>query len=113
MHSGEVSSDPENVRRTISADEVEPLRAALRPVLPSLAEAPVRESTTCIFTNTSDEDFLIDFHPAYRQVLISSPCSGHGFKFSSAIGELQTDLLMTGKTRFDISPFRLDRTGGR
>jgi sarcosine oxidase len=113
MHSGEISADPENVRRAISPDEVEPLRAALRPVLPRLAEAPVRESATCIFTNTSDEDFLIDFHPAYRQVLISSPCSGHGFKFSSAIGELQADLITTGKTRFDISPFRLDRTGGR
>lgn len=109
MHSGEIASDPDNVRRSISADEVEPLREALRPVLPLLADAPVRESKTCVFTNTSDEDFLIDYHPAYRQVLISSPCSGHGFKFSSAIGELQADLLMTGKTRFDISPFRLDR----
>jgi sarcosine oxidase len=113
MHSGEISDHPKNVRRSISPDEVEPLRAALSPVLPRLAEAPVRDSTTCIFTNTSDEDFLIDFHPAYRQVLISSPCSGHGFKFSSAIGELQADLLTSGKTRFDISPFRLDRATGR
>ena len=113
MHSGEISSDPESVRRSVSDDEVDPLRAALSPVLPELSRAPVRESTTCLFTNTSDEDFLIDFHPAYRQVLISSPCSGHGFKFSSAIGEVQADLLITGNTRFDISPFRLDRTGGR
>ncbi|MEO5902812.1 MAG: N-methyl-L-tryptophan oxidase [Gemmatimonadaceae bacterium] len=110
MHSGEIALDPENVRRSIGDDEVEALRSALRPVLPDLSSAPVRESGTCIFTNTSDEDFLIDFHPAYKQVLISSPCSGHGFKFSSAIGELQADLLMTGKTRFDICPFRLDRS---
>jgi len=113
MHSGEVVPDPDSAGRTVDPREVEPLRAALRPVLPQLADAPVRESTTCLFTNTSDEDFLIDFHPAYRQVLISSPCSGHGFKFSSAIGELQADLLATGKTRFDISPFRLDRSGSR
>ena len=109
MHSGETASDPANIRRSVDDHEVEPLRAALRPVLPELSNAPVRESGTCIFTNTSDHDFLIDFHPAYRQVLISSPCSGHGFKFSSAIGELQADLLATGKTRVDISPFRLDR----
>jgi sarcosine oxidase len=113
MHSGEVTTDPESVRRSIGDDEVEPLRAALRPVLPTLATAPLLDSATCIFTNTSDEDFLIDFHPAYRQVLISSPCSGHGFKFSSAIGELQADLLTSGHTRFDISPFRLDRTSSR
>ncbi len=110
MHSGEIVSDPANVRRSIGDVEVESLRAALRPVLPGLSNAPVRESGTCIFTNTSDEDFLIDFHPAYKQVLISSPCSGHGFKFSSAIGELQADLLTTGTTRFDIAPFRLDRS---
>ena len=113
MHSGEISADPEGVRRSVNDDEVDPLRAALRPVLPGLAIAPVRETSTCIFTNTSDHDFLIDFHPAYRQVLISSPCSGHGFKFSSAIGELQADLLMTGKTRFDISPFRLGKLPDR
>ncbi|HUQ47737.1 MAG TPA: N-methyl-L-tryptophan oxidase [Gemmatimonadaceae bacterium] len=113
MHQGEMSSGPDAVRRSVHADEVKPLRKALRQVLPELAEAPVRETATCVFTNTSDEDFLIDFHPAYPQVLISSPCSGHGFKFSSAIGELQADLLMTGKSRFDLSPFRLDRAGGR
>lgn len=110
MHSGEITSDPANVRRSIDNAEVEPLRSALRGVLPGLSTAPVRESSTCIFTNTSDGDFLIDFHPAYKQVLISSPCSGHGFKFSSAIGELQADLLTTGKTRFDLSRFRLDRS---
>ena len=109
MHSGELASDPESVRRSIDDSEVEPLRAALRPILPGLSVAPVRDAATCIFTNTSDGDFLIDFHPAYKQVLISSPCSGHGFKFSSAIGELQADLLTEGKTRFDLSPFRLDR----
>jgi sarcosine oxidase len=113
MHSGEIAPDPESVRRSINNDEVEPLRAALSPVLPMLANASVIDSTTCLFTNTSDEEFLIDFHPAYPQVLISSPCSGHGFKFSSAIGELQADLLTKGKTRFDISPFRLDRTSSR
>jgi sarcosine oxidase len=109
MHSGELSSTPDEVRRSVDASEVEPLRAALRPVLPELSRARVLESTTCLFTNTSDHDFLIDFHPAYPQVLISSPCSGHGFKFSSAIGELQADLLIDGATRFDISPFRYDR----
>jgi sarcosine oxidase len=42
-------------------------------------------------------------------VLISSPCSGHGFKFASAIGEVQADLLITGQSSFDLTPFRIDR----
>jgi sarcosine oxidase len=109
MHSGEISRSPDDVRRTVDENEIDSLRAALQPVLPGLARARVVDSTTCVFTNTSDHDFLIDFHPVYSQVLISSPCSGHGFKFSAAIGELQADLLIDGQTRFDISPFRYDR----
>ncbi len=109
MHSGEIAPDPDSVERGVNDDEVKPLRAALRPVLPTLADAPVRDRATCLFTNTPNHDFIIDFHPLHPQVLISSPCSGHGFKFASAIGELQAELLMTGKSRFDLSPFRIGR----
>ena len=109
MHSGDTVRDPGSVERTVNDAEDKPLRAALRPVLPQLAEAPVRERGVCLFTNTPDHDFIIDFHPLHRQVLISSPCSGHGFKFASAIGELQAELLTTGKSRFDLSPFQIKR----
>jgi glycine/D-amino acid oxidase-like deaminating enzyme len=37
---------------------------------------------------TPDQDFIIDRHPEHPQVVYASPCSGHGFKFSSAIGEV-------------------------
>jgi sarcosine oxidase len=109
MHSGELAQDAESVRRVVKDDEVKPLRAALRPVLPQLAEAAVRENSVCIFTNTPDHDFIIDFHPEHRQVLISSPCSGHGFKFASAIGELQADLITGDRARFDLAPFSATR----
>ena len=109
MHDGETVVDPSSVRRTVSDAEVKSLRAALHPVLPALSEAPVRETAVCLFTNTPDHDFIIDFHPDHPQVLISSPCSGHGFKFASAIGELQAELVVTGASTFDLSPFRLDR----
>ncbi|MFL5480892.1 MAG: N-methyl-L-tryptophan oxidase [Gemmatimonadaceae bacterium] len=109
MHDGKIAAAPETVDRVVTETDVAPLRAALSKVLPSLARAPVRDSTTCIFTNTPDHDFVIDFHPAYPNVLISSPCSGHGFKFASAIGELQADLLTTGRSRFDLTPFRIGR----
>ena len=109
MHDGETVPEPDAVRRTVDEADLRPLRAALRPILPGLSEAPVRASDVCLFTNTPDHDFIIDFHPFCPQVLISSPCSGHGFKFASAIGEIQAELLMTGKTSFDLSPFRIDR----
>ena len=109
MHDGKIVSSPDSVKRTVDETEVSPLRAALKPILPALSEAPVRESDVCLFTNTPDHDFIIDFHPFFPQVLLSSPCSGHGFKFASAIGEIQADLLMKGKTEFDLSPFRIGR----
>lgn len=109
MHDGEISADPESVRRDVDDRDLKPLRAALKPVLPGLSVAPVRETGTCLFTNTPDHDFVVDFHPLHPQVLISSPCSGHGFKFASAIGELQAELLIDGRTRFDLSPFRIER----
>ncbi len=109
MHDGTIVPDPDRVDRVVAPNEVNALRAALRPVLPDLAEAPVRETSVCLFTNTPDHDFVIDFHPRDRRVLISSPCSGHGFKFASAIGELQADLVTTGTTAMDLTPFRLGR----
>jgi sarcosine oxidase len=64
---------------------------------------------TCMFTNTEDNHFVIDLHPEYPQVALASPCSGHGFKFASVVGEIMADLAEKGMTRHDISLFRLDR----
>jgi len=65
----------------------------------------------CTFTNTPDHHFIIDLHPEYPQVCIASPCSGHGFKFASVVGEIMADLAEEGMTRHDISLFRLERFG--
>lgn len=111
MHQGEVFAHPGEVRRTVDHGEVEPLRDALRQILPGVAAAPVTGSMVCLFTNTPDTDFAIGFHPEHPQVLVSSPCSGHGFKFASAIGELHADLLTGEKPCIDLTPFRLDRFG--
>jgi sarcosine oxidase len=109
MHGGDIVSTLGSVNRVVADNEVRSLRAALEPVLPGLATAPLRASKTCLFTNTPDQHFIVDWHPRNPHVLVSSPCSGHGFKFASAIGEAQADLLTLGKTRFDMSPFRIAR----
>jgi hypothetical protein len=73
---------------------------------------PTMNLETCLFTNTPDNHFVIDEHPVYPQVTFASPCSGHGFKFASVIGEVMADLSTTGVTRHDISLFRLERLVG-
>ena len=112
MHSGAIYDYADDVDRSIHEDEAEALKNAIRPVLPSLSASPVRGATTCLFTNTPDHDFIIDFHPDYRRVLISSACSGHGFKFASVVGEIQADLVTAGRSRFDLGPFSLSRFRG-
>jgi sarcosine oxidase len=58
-----------------------------------LAVGPSFGARTCLYTNTANQDFWMDYHPESRQVLIASPCSGHGFKFVSVIGEILADLV--------------------
>jgi sarcosine oxidase len=78
--------------------------------IPALA-APVVRLKTCMYTRAPDEHFVIDTHPDDSRIVIASPCSGHGFKFASAIGEILADLALTGVTAHDISRFRMSRFG--
>ena len=101
---GETSA-PDSVRREVSRNEVQEMSGLLQRFIPDAA-GPLLESTVCLYTNTPDTHFLIDAHPEFSQVLIVSPCSGHGFKFSSAIGELVADLIRKGETRYDLRLFK-------
>jgi sarcosine oxidase len=89
----------------VSANEVDDIRDLVRRFVPR-ADGRLRKSAVCLYTNTPDEHFWIDRHPAHPQVLIVSPCSGHGFKFASVIGEIVADSLIEGRSRFDLSLFR-------
>lgn len=51
----------------------------------------------------------MDRLPGDERVILASPCSGHGFKFASVIGEVLADLAATGETAHDISLLRLNR----
>jgi sarcosine oxidase len=103
-HHGEFTS-PDQIRRTVSSAEVDAMRAIVRRYLPG-ADGPLRSATVCMYTNTPDEHFWIDWHPVHPQVLIASPCSGHGFKFASAVGEILCQMVTEGRTRFDLSLFQ-------
>jgi len=67
------------------------------------------EHKACLYTMMPDEHFVIDTLPGFEQVIIASPCSGHGYKFASAVGEILADLATSGRSRFDLSMFALRR----
>lgn len=106
-HQGDtVSAD--TVCREVNDAERRRLAAVVGRFLPLLSASP-HQSVTCLYTNTPDEHFVFDRHPAHANVLIVSPCSGHGFKFASAIGELAADWATESTSQFDLSLFRLGR----
>jgi sarcosine oxidase len=110
-HGGELTH-PDRMRREVTPDDVLPVRNFLHQHIP-LLESPPIESKTCIYTNTPDGHFLIDFHPTEEDAIIVSPCSGHGFKFASVVGEIVSELAVDGKTNHDISMFKIGRFGIR
>jgi len=64
---------------------------------------------TCMYDMTPDEDFTIDTHPHYHNIAFATGFSGHGFKFASAVGEALKDIVTTGETKVDLTPFKLNR----
>ena len=115
FHDGDVVRDPDAISRAVDPDEIQRVRDAVRHILPGVASGSVRTVFSTSSKNVTVHQyarytFSHRIHPSFPNVLISSPCSGHGFKFASAIGELQADLLIDGRTRFDVTPFRLARS---
>ena len=82
--------------------EEQKLRIILEQYLPELANHPI-EITACLYTNTPDEHFVIDFMPdSQNNIVLATGFSGHGFKFVPVIGEILADLVTEGKTNHDI-----------
>ena len=103
------STHPDIVNREVGKDECDDMFYRLtKPRLKGLRDTLIR-ADVCLYTVTPDEHFVIDFHPESERVAIASPCSGHGFKHSAAIGEVLAQLALDGATEFDISGFGLAR----
>ena len=77
----------------------------------SSGEPTCVDATVCLYTNTPDDHFLVDTHPASDRILYASPCSGHGFKHSTALGEALVQQVTTGRSAIDLSPFARTRLG--
>lgn len=97
-------TDPDQADRTVHLEEVAEMRAALAQRIPDLNGSLVA-TATCLYTLTPDHHFIIAPHPRTPQVIIASPCSGHGYKFASVIGEILADLAIDGSTRHPIALF--------
>ena len=102
--------DPDRDREHADPVALAKLRDFLRTHMPDLSDAEVTYSKTCTYAMTSDSDFVIDHLPGRTNALVATGFSGHGFKFGILIGQILSDLAISGTTRWDLARFRLDRT---
>ena len=98
----------EGIDRRVAEGEVAAMRQLLERLLPD-ASGDLRASSVCCYTDAPDGHFVIGPLPGAPEVLVVSPCSGHGFKFAPVIAEIVADLVTGADGRFDLAPFRVDR----
>ena len=109
---GKVAVRPEEADRVFRENEATPVRSFVGRSFPGL-EPRERDFTTCLYTNAPDHHFLIGRHPRHANVVIVSACSGHGFKFTSILGEVIARLVQQEETGYDLSPFNPGRFRSR
>jgi sarcosine oxidase len=100
-------TDPESVDRMCSPADEATLRDGISHYFPD-ANGPTASTSTCLFTNTPDEHFIIDRLPGHPEVVIAGGFSGHGFKFCSVVGEIVAGLALDAGARA-LELFAIDR----
>ena len=93
-----------------------------RTFLPHVDSSNHVMAEACMYTNTLDDNFVLDFLPSetktinrkiyrkfHRNIIIGAGFSGHGFKFGPLIGDILSDLALGAKLEFSLEPFRIDR----
>lgn len=100
--------DPDGVSRIPEPADAHTVRKVLADHLPS-ADGPLLALQICLYTNSPDGHFILDHHPEHPNVQIAAGFSGHGFKFSSVIGELLAEAALEGKDNPATDFLRLSR----
>jgi sarcosine oxidase len=102
-------SDPDHLERVDRSEEKQSMyKGYVQNRLPGISDH-CGAAASCLYTVTPDSHFVIDVHPDNDRIVIASPCSGHGFKHSAAIGEALAEQIIDGKSKIDLSSFSLKR----
>jgi N-methyl-L-tryptophan oxidase len=105
-HDGGYQVDPDEMLSPYGPKDEAEVRTFLEKYMPS-ANGPLLKGSTCLYTLTPDENFILDQHPEFPHVFISAGFSGHGFKFSSVVGEIISQVITKGKSDYNLSGFSI------
>lgn len=104
-HTNGVVLHPETDDRRVVDAEVATFRIFLEKLFPLAASAPLVYTRRCLYTDTLDGHFWIDYHPEIKGLAVASGGSGHGMKMGPVLGELVADMLERKENR-DLERFR-------
>ena len=99
---------PSEVDYTPSEEWLESIRNFSRQYIKGATGATI-STRRCLYTLTPDKHFIVDRHPNYAHIVLGAGFSGHGFKFTTLMGKILTQLALEGKTEYDTSLFSLSR----
>lgn len=95
-------TDPDNVNRQTTEEDLKNVKYCLDRYLPGVFDS-VLSTKICLYANSPDENFIIDNLPGFEDnVTVACGFSGHGFKFASVVGEILADLATEGRTSLPI-----------
>ncbi|MGB6043112.1 MAG: N-methyl-L-tryptophan oxidase [Pirellulales bacterium] len=108
---GEDIEDPLQLRRDPQPGDAEDKRLVeefLSGHLPGVSRRHMRQEA-CMYTMSRDEHFIVDRHPDHPQVVFAAGLSGHGFKFTPALGQALAELVLDDRTDVPVGFLGLRR----
>jgi len=100
--------DPNESLKEPSAEEINQAFSFLEKYIPDAAGKLI-SANSCIYTNSVDEDFIVDYLPdSDKRVILACGFSGHGFKFVPAMGELLSQMAQ-GQKAVELNFLGLNR----
>ena len=107
---GREVTDPLTDDRSVEPEDRQRVESFLTRCLPGVSQQPTHHAV-CYYTMSPDEHFIVDRHPQFPQVCFAAGLSGHGFKFTSVLGQVLADLALEGATTLPIEFLRHTRSG--
>jgi sarcosine oxidase len=108
-HTTGVPIVPSELNEFNEEEEKEIIKSVLEKNIPD-ALGEIKTVSACMYTNTTDENFILDFLPdSKQQIILATGFSGHGFKFVPVIGEIITELVTEGKSKLPIDFLGINR----
>jgi len=108
VHGSDTLVDADTVSRAVTKADRKAIQDGVDAVIPGI-RGPIVDAAVCMYTNTPDEDFIVDTLPDAPEVAVVTGLSGHGFKLAPVLGQALADLVADGHSALPIDFLRLQR----